>query len=169
MSKTNKENAAIYFYDGFLGCSFPKDAAHETKKFFEYSKEFIFKYSSFSDEEKYAHYADLQSYLRSPTQTIQVSEFAQRYIERPEDKDAYSNFMREKNFSTNSIHKDTINIKEHLKVRKLRFTSSIKLYGPSDKMDNLVTFEKISGPRDMYGNTPEWTKIIIRDKLSGTE
>jgi len=169
MTKVNRDVAAIYFYRGFLGCDFPKDAARETKIFFDLTKKFIFSHPDLTDEEKYEHFADLQSYLRSTESTVHTSTFADRYIAQDEDRDSYVNYMRDSGFPSTAVRKDIRDIENRLKNRKVKFGSSIRLSGPADKMDQLVSIEKISGPEDDEGFAPEWSKIIIKDRLRGTE
>ena len=169
MTKTNRDKSAVYFYESFLGCGFAQNAARETKNFLELSRQFIFSHPTFTDEQKYERYADLQSYLRSAEQTVHTATFAERYMASPQDRDAYTNFMRDNEFPTISVPKDTRDIADRLKTRKVNFGSSIKLSGPADKMDQLVSIEKINGPQNQDGFAPEWTKIIIKDRLRGTE
>lgn len=169
MTKTNRDDAAIYFYQSFLGCGFPQDAARETKNFFELTRKFIFSHPDLTDEQKYERYSDLQSYLRSAEPTVHASTFAQRHMTNPRDRDDYTNFMRDNGFPAIAVRKDTKDIESRLKNRKVNFGSSIKLSGPADKMDQLVSIEKINGPANADGFAPEWSKIIIKDRLKGTE
>lgn len=169
MTKINRDDAAIYFYQSFLGCGFPQDAARETKNFFDLTKKFIFSHPTLSDEQKYERFADLQSYLRSAEQQVHTSTFAQRYMANPQDKDEYANFMRDNGFPTIAVPKDIKDIETRLKNRRVNFGSSIKLTGPADKMDKLVSIKKINGPENDEGFAPEWTEVIIKDRLRGTD
>lgn len=169
MTKINRDAAATYFYETFLGCSFPQNSATETKKFMMLTKKFIFGCTHLDESQKYMLYADLQSYLRSSDQTIQTVTFAERHINSPELKDDYANYMRDNHFPTIAVPKDTKEIIQQLRQRKITFKSEIKISGPSEKMDELVTFENIEGPATPDGSKPEWTKIIIKDALRKME
>lgn len=168
MSRKSNENGAIYFYDGFLGCKFPKNAAQQTRKFFELTKKFILENSRFSDEEKYTYFADLQSYLRTPDTQIHVSTFADRHIASAQDRDAYFNYMRQQDFPTIAVLKDTHDIINQLKKRKIKFGSSINLSGPADQMDKLVEIKEIDSPPNDNGIINKWTQIIIKTTINGT-
>lgn len=164
MSKQNRDAAATYFYEGFLGCGFPQDAARLTKNFLQLTRKFIFSNPAFTEEEKYDLYADLQSYLRSADRVVHVSAFAERHITTPQIRDEYTSFMRDNEFSPIAVPKDTKDIKSSLTSRKVTFGSSIKLQGPAEKMDELVVIEKIDGPENENGLIPAWTKITIKDR-----
>jgi hypothetical protein len=41
ISPSDREAAAAYFYEGFLGCAFPSDGPYETAKFFDLTREFV--------------------------------------------------------------------------------------------------------------------------------
>ena len=169
MSKSNRESSARYFYDTFLGCRFPNDSARMTKKFFELTKDFIFSISGFDEEKKMQAYAALQAYLRSAESQIHVEKFASTYLHTPSDRDAYKTWMRGKDFPTTALHKDTKDISRKLTMRKIKFGRDIRLTGPSDAMDQLVTVSSIQSPPDESGNTQPWTEITIRNPLNGAE
>lgn len=96
ISLNNREAAAAYFYDGFLGCALPSDGPYETSKFFDLTKEFVKRSDLYGDKKRnimdslYVFIRDEQS----PTFTY--DQFATRYL--PIDlQDSYSGYMDTKN------------------------------------------------------------------------
>jgi hypothetical protein len=167
MSSKNREGAATYFYQSFLGCSIPQDAARSTKRFYLLTNGFI-QALPIAEEEKFDLRSNARSYLRSNSQTIQAAEFADQFL--PSDMaDDYVNYMRENDFPTTAVSKELKDIAHQLKTRKITFRSAIKLQGPAEKMQELVTISKIAGEREADGTIPVWTQIVIKDRPVDTE
>jgi hypothetical protein len=167
MTITNRDAAAQYFYDGFLGCGFPQSSARLTKEFYDLTKEFIRKLE-IPEEDKADLYGGLYTYLKvDQAQTVQVSAFAQSYLADAHMKDTYDAFMKSRQFPTNAVHKDLVEVAPHLKQRKIRFSSDIRLTAPADKFEELVTMEVIDAVSQ--GEGQKWTRITIRDRITSQE
>lgn len=165
MTTSNRDAAAQYFYEGFLGCAFPENAARMTKNFFETTRAFI-NNSGFSTQKKYELSTALYTYLKvDQRSTIAVSDFATTYLP-PSDADVYINFMREKKFPTHAVTKDTNEIKTKLRNRNLKFHSGIKINGPAEKLAELVSFESIESPPDESGMRHIWTVVTVKDQMA---
>ena len=145
MTSAETRQAAQYFYDTFLGCSFSPSAKKLTSDFFTFTKQFIDE-SSYPDELKYDLHTSLYTYLKvSHHPTIQVATFASEYLETPVQKDNYQKFMAEKGVPTNDFPRDLTYIVNKLKHRNLKFTSHVTIVGPSNNFNELV---KIKGQED---------------------
>lgn len=165
----NREGAAKYFYEGFLGLGFPQSSARQTKKFHEHTKTFI-QGLAIDEEEKIVMFNALVTYLKADqSPTVGVTAFADAYIADPVLKDAYHAHMISKEFPTTPISKDISDLKTALKIRNLRFHSKIRLTGPAEEFESLVDISIIDGDRDPTGYTPKWTKVIIKDRLSSQD
>ncbi len=168
MTATNRDAAAHYFFDGFLGCCFPPSEARQTKSFYTLTRKFI-DALDLPEEKKFDLHTALRIYLKIDQTPIQVSSFADFYFPDVETRDVYTTFMRENDFPTHAVRKDTKDIASHLKQRKVRFRSNIKLVGPADKFKDLVQVVAIDGPPDEHGNVPKWTNITIQDRIASEE
>lgn len=166
MTAAQRDNAAHYFHNDFLGLDIPENSAHRVKQFFDSTRNFI-KNSSATDEEKVDLYNSLYTYLkvdRSPT--IQVSDFADNYF--PDElADAYVAQMHGDHFPVGAIEKDLSEVAGSLKLRRLRFPRKIMLSGPPEAISDLVTVETI--PADGPAAGGEWTRITIRAPLEGQQ
>lgn len=130
--------AARYFYSNFLGLRIPQNGKQRTRDFYELTSEFI-NSAELDAEARLGIQQALHTYLKvDQSVTIQVSEFATRYM--PEDaRDDYSHFMAAKQFPTTAIEKDLSIIKRKLVFRKMNFSSKIKLTGPAELFDESVS------------------------------
>lgn len=163
MTAAQRDNAATYFYSGFLGLDIPQNAAQQVKKFFDQTKAFI-KATNLPENEKVDLYNGLYSYLKlDQGNTIQTSRFAQTYIQG-DLADDYLEHMRGLRFPTTAISKDITELSGVLRWRKLRFPRAITLSGPPDAVRDLVTINAVEGER---GAT--WTQITIRGELESQE
>ncbi len=137
MAQNESREAALYFYNTFLGCSVSLSSKKLTKDFYHLTKEFI-NNTRLPDEDKIDLQNSLYSYLKTSQQsTIRVNTFAEEFLP-VENRDAYSNFMTQKDFPGHAITKDLTHLKGKLRRRKINFTSKIKLEGPADEFNNLV-------------------------------
>lgn len=100
ITAARRENAAVYFYDGFLGCAFPENGKYETAKFFDLTKEFM--RSSVSDRDLRRDLSDaLFAFVKveqAPTFTSQ--QFSDTYLP-VELRDPFTKFLEAKKFPTN--------------------------------------------------------------------
>ena len=55
-----------------------------------------------------------------------------------------------------------------MKLRRLNFASRVRISGPADSFDKLVTVSLIDGEAK-NGVTPQWTQVIIKDRISTQE
>ena len=169
MTASNRLGAAQYFYEGFLGCAFPETSARLTKTFHDLTKSFI-RGLDIPEENKSDLHNALVTYLKvDQSATVEVSAFAQTYLPDPELRDAYAQFMLDKEFPQNAVPKDLTDVAGELKHRKIYFTNDIKLIAPADKFEKLVRMRVIDGDEDEQGQTPKWTEIIIRDRIRAQE
>ena len=165
----NREGAAKYFYEGFLGLGFPQSSARQTKKFHEHTKTFI-QSLAIDEEEKIIMFNALVTYLKADqSPTVGVTAFADAYIADPAMKDAYQTHMVSKEFPLTPVSKDISDLKSALKIRSLRFHSKIRLTGPAEEFESLVDVSIIDGEPNAAGHSPKWTQVIIKDRLSGQD
>lgn len=169
ISSSNRLTAAQYFYESFLGCGFPETGARRTREFHDYTKQFIQKLE-WPEERKTDLHNALVTYLRvDQAATVQVSAFAQAYLPNAEMRDEYTQYMVEREFPQCAVVKDLSDVSSVLKYRKVTFTRDIKLIVPADKFENLVQMRAIEGDADEHGQIPEWTEVIIRDRIRKQE
>jgi hypothetical protein len=134
---SSRTGLAIYFYQAFLGCSIQSNNKKLTKDFYHLTVDFITS-QSISDEKKVDLNFALYSYLKiSNRNTVSTSEFAEEYFDT-EMRDNYLNYMNSKNFPCQSVAKDLTLLKNKLKRRKIKFSSDVRITGPSDNFNNLV-------------------------------
>lgn len=159
LTAAERDGAALYFHESFLGLQFPENSAQKTKQFYHKTREFI-ESASIEEERKVDLYNGLYSYLkldRSPT--IQVSVFANTYMAE-ELGDSYKYFMRRIRFPEVAVQKDISEINSRMRIRKLRFSNNITLSGPSEAIGELVDVNII----DLDGEVAR-TQITIRGRL----
>lgn len=159
LSKGRKSEAAKYFYEGFLGCSQNSNSKVLTKKFYTETQDFINKNKDITPNEKLRLNNALNTYLLGSRQNIiSCNEFSDLYLD-DEYKDNYTNHMESCDIPQTTIIKDTSSIESIMKNRKIFFKNNIKLVGPSDKFEDVVSVEI---------NDTE-TIIRIRDVIVGQE
>lgn len=169
ISASNKLSAAQYFYEGFLGCSFPETSAKLTREFHDHTKDFIRRLDLPEDAKIDLHNA-LVTYLKvDQSPTVQTSIFAQTFFQDAETRDAYARFMNTKNFPTTAIHKDLADVASVLRYRKVSFSNEIRLIAPADKFESMIQIQSIKGDPDEHGQVPAWTRIIVKDRIRGQE
>ncbi len=164
LSASNRDGAAKYFYDNFLGCAIPENSARLTKQFFEKTRDFI-KQSDLPGEEKADLVTSLYTYLKvDQTPTVEVSAFANSYL-APDLRDEYRGFMGRQRFPMNAIAKDIGEIQNALRLRKITFSNSIRLTAPPEAFGAMVTVETVPAAVDGLAGGAEWTQITIRDRI----
>jgi len=140
MKTSQNGEAAQYFYENFLGCSFFDSPKKMTKEFYNLTKEFI-DLNMPGGEEKIDQNTFLYTYLKgSQNKTILVSEYASSYLPL-KYRDSYQKFMVEKKFPIRAINKDLTYLKKKLVRRNIKFTSDVKINAPSEKFGDLVKFK----------------------------
>lgn len=131
--------AANYFYEQFLGCTAASSARKLTRDFYNTSRAFL-DASPLSDEQKVESVSALHVYLRSNRQHVHAMEFAQEYLP-PELHQEFSDYLTERAFPEIAVPKDLSAIKRRLRIRKLSFTSDVRIIGPADRFNELVAVQ----------------------------
>lgn len=167
ISVSNREAAAAYFYDGFLGCSLPSDGPYETAKFFDLTKEFVRK-SPLDPDKKRNTIDSLYVFVRDEKDpTFTADQFGSRYL--PADlRDGYASFMKSRRFTPNAVMRDTSQMGRRLHRRRLKFGMDIELSASPEALSSKVTIEAIPG-ENSDGKSTNWTRITIREALTGEQ
>lgn len=130
-------NAAQYFYQAFLGLKIPETNKSYTKQFFELTTQFI-QEMEVSTEEKIEYQQALYNELKvNKNNDFQSSDFANKTFTQ-DQADNYLDFLDNQNFPSHAIIKDIALIANKLKIRRLNFSSNVKITAPLDKFDNFV-------------------------------
>lgn len=141
MTAKETRNAALYFYEKFLGCSISATDKKVTQDFYYSTKEFIDK-ANLKDEDKIDLNYALYTYLKTGNQnTISVDDFATKYFSEFDLVDKYKDTMTLHSFPGRSFVRDIEYIKNKLKWRAMKFTSNVKIIAPSEKFTQIVQFE----------------------------
>lgn len=163
LTAVQRDSAALYFHESFLGLTVPENSAQQTKIFFQKTKEFIAE-AAIDEDQRVGLHNSLYTYLkhdRSPT--IQVSRFADAYM--PDDVAMdYQRYMRRERFPVGAVQKDLTEISGRLRTRRLRFANRITLTGPADAINEFVSVEEIRGERGA-----SWTRITVRSQLESQD
>ncbi|ENN89816.1 hypothetical protein RHSP_80971 [Rhizobium freirei PRF 81] len=163
MTASQRDNAATYFYSGFLGLDIPVNAAQQVRKFFEETKAFI-RAAELAEERRVDLYNGLYVYLKlDQGNIIQTSRFAETYMDEDLAED-YLTHMRRVRFPVAAVAKDLSEVAGSLRLRKFKFARSITLSGPPDAVRDLVTVQAIEGE---HGAT--WTQVTIRGRIEAQE
>lgn len=169
IGKADGKAAAHYFYSEFLGCDYPETSARTTKSFYEETSKFISK-MDVSAAEKSDLLNALTTYLKVDTSsTISTIDFASKYFSDVDVQDLYANYMRDSGLPDSAFTKDIEHIEGQLKVRKIKFSSNVKIIAPSDVFEKLVSIESIDGDPDEAGHPAVWTKVVIKDRVTKQE
>ena len=164
----NRQSAAHYFFDTFLGLAFPSNSAWQTKQFHTLTKDFI-RSANITDEIKSDLLGALTTYLKvDQGGTIQVNQFAATYMDAAELRDAYGTYMQGKDFPAAAIPKDISEVIGALRDRKVTFSNNIRLTGPVEQFQDRVRMRTIDGDVGADGVVPKWTEII-RDRIRDQE
>lgn len=165
ISRGNRQAAAQYFYDNFLGLEFATNSAHLTQCFFSQTQAFI-RNAALQPERKLELLNALTTYLKADqSATIQVKDFADSYLESDKLTDAYLDHMRQQAYPSTAVAKDLSEIHTRLGLRKLVFRHNIKLTAPADQFEQFIGIETIDGEPDADGRLPRWTRITVRDLI----
>ncbi len=148
LTKNETRNAAVYFYQVFLGCSIYPTAKKLTRDFYNNTKNFIISLP-IDDEKKVDLHEALYSYLKvSQRNIIRTKDFAEEFLKQ-EHRDDYLNYMKNNNFPEQSVEKDLTFLANKLKRRKLKFSSGVRLSAPSDRFKELVNVAGFSNGKTM--------------------
>ena len=162
----NRDGAAKYFYEGFLGLGFPASSARQTKQFHEHTKTFI-QGLRLEEEDKIVLFNALVTYLKADqTPTVGIDAFATAYFGDEAIKDAYRDHMRSKGFPDTPVNKDISDLKSSLRTRRLSFHNKIRVSGPADEFEKLVVIRLVDGEPDSAGRAQQWTELTIKDRIS---
>ena len=167
ISASNREAAATYFYEGFLGCALPSDGPYETMRFFDLTKEFI-RGSNLDPEKKRDMVDSLYVFVRDDQdQTFTTDQFGNRFL--PTDlQDLYAEFMNQKKFTTSAVVRDTSQMGNRLRRRKFKFGGDIEFSASPEALKAKVKIEAIK-PEDEDDTSEGWTRITIRERLTGEQ
>lgn len=164
----NRYEAAKYFYDGFLGLGFPESSARQTKQFHELTKGFIQAMNA-PEEDKVVLHNALVTYLKADQQpTVGIASFAETYFGEPEVQEAYRGHMLSNGFPENPVNKDTSDVDGVLRFRRISF-NKIKVTGPAQDFERLVRIDSIEGDIGANGVAQQWTRVTIKDRISGQD
>jgi len=168
ISKAEGKAAALYFYSDFLGCGYPQTSARTTKQFYDSASSFISELDVTATE-KNDFLNALTTYLKVDTSsTISTTDFASKYF-NIDIQDAFSEYMEESGLPVISFTKDIEHIKTKLSFRKINFSRNVKIIAPSATFKELISIETIDGENDETGAPVEWTKVIIKDRITQQE
>jgi nucleoid associated protein NdpA len=167
MSPADREAAAIYFYDAFLGCALPDDAPYETSRFFDLTKTFV-RESDLDPDKKRDVMDSLYVFLRDEQlATFTAREFAERYL--PLDtRDAYSGYLEQKAFTAAAVVRDVSEMGARLQRRRFKFGGDVELSASPDALKQKVSIQTIDGD-PAEGTTPKWTRITIRQAMTDVQ
>lgn len=167
ITAARRENAAVYFYDGFLGCAFPEDGKYETAKFFDLTKEFV--RTSVNDRDIRRDLSDaLFAFVKvekSPTFTSQ--QFGDTYLP-PELRDPFNKFLEGKKFPIHrAVVRDISEMGSRLRRRKYKFGPDIEFSASPDAIRNgTVTIEDVPPGDASEGEAGSWTRITVRKPVT---
>lgn len=136
MTNTETKQAALYFYDTFLGCSLSPTHKKLTRDFYDLTKEFINKLDV--DDERRMDLGDsLYSYLKvSQSSVISIRDYSNEYLPK-KLHDSYAKHMVDNGYPLRAVHKNLAYIERRLRRRKITFTSKVRIYMPSEDSSNL--------------------------------
>lgn len=147
MNKAETQQAAAYFYDSYLGCSISPTDKKLTRDFYQHTKYFIQALDKTDEEKKDLNFC-LYTYLKmAQTPTVKADDFATEYLDTPEIRDRYTQYLEGKGFPTIAVVKDLTYIKNKLKMRGLTFSSKIRIVGPSEGFNDMVVIEGVVNGR----------------------
>ncbi|MFT6599273.1 MAG: hypothetical protein ACJATD_000104 [Alloalcanivorax sp.] len=168
INQADGKAAARYFYSGFLGLKYPDTSARKTKLFYDTAKEFIGG-MDVSSEDRYDLMNALNTYMKvDKGETISCSDFSKTYFD-VDTQDLFKEFMVDSGVPEASFIKDIEHISSVLKMRKMNFGGNIKITAPPDAFKKSVTVETVKGEPDTSGDSPDWTRLTIKQRLINQE
>lgn len=166
ITASHREGAAQYFYEAFLGCTFPENGKYETVKFYDLTREFV-RQAQISPEAKRDLGDALYTFVKteqSPTFTAQ--EFSESYLPL-ELRDPFSRFLNAKQFPDRAVVRDTSDMGARLRRRRFKFGADIELMAsPQALQEGTATINE--GPATVFGGDGEevWTQITIKRPMT---
>lgn len=133
-------NAAMYFYQTFLGCEYSRSGKQLTKEFFDQHQEYLDKLDVDSERRKDLK-THLYSYLKSERDLIYTTEFANEYLPE-ENRASYLEYMEQHDVPERAIKKDLALVKSSLKNRQIRFRNGVTIRARADNFDEKVQIEE---------------------------
>lgn len=165
ISASNREAAAAYFYEGLLGCALPSDGAYETARFFDLTKEYVRK-SALDPEKKRDMVDSLYVFVRDEQDpTFTADQFSSRYLP-PNMQDPFSAFLETRKFTRSAVVRDTSQMANRLRRRRLKFGGDIELSASPEALKNKVQIDPIPAEQ---GDQEGWTRITIRERMTGEQ
>lgn len=170
MKRHDRQSAAHYFYDTFLGCSFLPSSSLLTRDFHTHTKKFI-SGLQVPEEQKMDLYTGLYTYLKvDQSPTVETSVFAQSYFVDDDVKAAYMQFMEDNNVPPVAIHKDLSDLASELKLRRVNFAAGVKLTAPAEKFEEMIKLSTgLSEPDPITHQQSPVTIVTIKGKIVGQE
>jgi hypothetical protein len=157
------QGAAKYFYGAFLGCAPSQNSRALTARFHDLTTKFIDKNDDLDGKQKVRIKNALTVYLRDDQSlAFQAKEFSDRYLPNQPTRSQYATFMEKSDFTSASVVKDLTGIARKLRIRRIHFTSKVKLTAPADEFEKLV---KVVDDTDESG----FTTIKIAGKIDGQQ
>lgn len=132
-------NAAIYFYQTFLGCEYASSGKQLTQEFFDRHQDY-FNTLEISSEKRKDLQTHLYSYLKSERNLINTTEFAAEYIPQ-QDRSSYLEFMEKNGVPERGIEKDLALVKSGLRNRQIRFENGVTIRARADRFGDKVRIE----------------------------
>lgn len=161
--------AAQYFYDTFLGCGYLESSARTTQAFHAETKKFL-KALDLTAPEKSDLYNALHTYLKTDTSgTIGVNDFAEKYFKNSDHKDNYVEYMTSIGIQTTTFTRDLEHLESSLVHHTYSFKNKVKVVVPAGDTVGLLEITEFNGESEGEGSAPKWTKIIIKDRISGQD
>lgn len=168
MTTSNRQKAAQYFYETFLGCTFPDSGARLTQLFFNHTKDFI-GFLDVPEEQKTDLYTALRTYLKTDRRpVVEVAGFATAYFPLEVRRD-YETFMTAREFPMHAVQKDLADLGNALRTRRVVFSRNIKLTAPADTFEEMIRIETINGSRGSNREPAKWTRITVKDHIRSQE
>ncbi len=166
ISVSNREAAAAYFYDGFLGCVLPSDGPYETARFFDLTKEFIRK-SDLAPEKKRDVIDSLFVFVRDEQDpTFTADQFGSRYLPL-EMQDPFASYLETKKFTPSAVVRDISQMGTRLRRRRLKFGGDIELSASPEALKTKVQIETVPAQDGLSDD--QWTRVTIRERLTGEQ
>lgn len=163
MKTSSGDGMTRYFATNFLGCKTLITAATKTKLFYDITSSFIEKSDLFTPDKKVRKVNALHVYLKeSQSQILSPASFADTYFDKIETKNQYLSAIDQSGeiLRDASITKDLTKIKRELAVRKVRFTSNVKItYPSSEEIADLFQVGE-------YDTTTDYTHVKIKGKVT---
>ncbi|MGO4387267.1 nucleoid-associated protein [Microvirga sp. 2YAF29] len=166
ITTSHRESAAQYFYENFLGCTFPENGPYETSRFYDLTKDFMRK-ANLTPEVRRDLGDALYTFIKTeqaPTFTSQ--EFSEKYLP-VELRDPYFRFLETKQFPTRAVIRDISSMGNRLRRRKFRFGNEIEFSASSEALLNEEVIID-TGPAFKFGGdgSEVWTQITVRRPMT---